>query len=61
MQSIAVLIRERNNMSMYITVSSVCGRTSTSVDVYDLPTDVTCCNECNSILICRNAWNDLYN
>jgi hypothetical protein len=43
-------------MSTYITVPSLCGRTSTSVDIYDLPTEVTCCNECVSISMCRSAW-----
>jgi len=50
-------------MSMYINLSSVCGKTSASVDVYDLdlnPHGVICCDNCKSILICRNAWNYLY-
>jgi len=50
-------------MSMYINLASVCGKSSASVDVYDLdlnPHGVICCDNCKSILICRNAWNYLY-
>jgi hypothetical protein len=50
-------------MSTFIDVKSVCGKASTSVDVQDLelnPNGVICCNNCQSILICRNAWNFLY-
>ena len=49
-------------MSNYVTVASVCGKSSTSIDMYDLELNknIVCCDNCKSILICRNAWNDLY-
>jgi hypothetical protein len=49
-------------MSTYVTVTSVCGKSSTSIDMYDLElnNNIVCCDNCKSILICRNAWNDLY-
>ena len=50
-------------MSMFLELHSVCGATSASVDVQDLdlnPNGVICCDNCKSILICRNAWNYLY-
>lgn len=30
--------------------------------MYDLElnNNIVCCDNCESILICRNAWNDLY-
>jgi hypothetical protein len=50
-------------MSYFVNLKSVCGNASASVDVYDLdanPHGVVCCDNCKSILICRNAWNYLY-
>jgi hypothetical protein len=50
-------------MSTFVNLKSVCGNASTSVDIYDLdanPDGVVCCDNCKSILICRNAWNYLY-
>jgi hypothetical protein len=50
-------------MSTFVNVSSVCGAKSTSIDVYDLELNregVICCDNCESILICRKAWNFLY-
>ena len=50
-------------MSTYVNLASVCGATSASVDVYDLeanPHGVICCDNCRSILICRQAWDFLY-
>ena len=50
-------------MSTFLTVASVCGKSSASVDVYDLdlnPHGVICCDNCESILMCRKAWNFLY-
>jgi hypothetical protein len=50
-------------MSTYIKLDSVCGKSSASVDVYDLdlnPHGVICCDNCRSILICRKAWDFLY-
>jgi hypothetical protein len=50
-------------MSTYINLASVCGKSSSSVDIYDLdlnPHGVICCDNCQSILICRKAWDFLY-
>ena len=50
-------------MSTFLTVASVCGATSASVDVYDLdlnPHGVICCDNCQSIILCRKAWDFLY-
>jgi len=47
-------------MSTYVSVPSVCGGTTMSVDMYDTPTDVVCCDNCKSILMCRRAWDHLY-
>ena len=50
-------------MSTFVNLDSVCGKKSASVDIFDLdanPDVVVCCDNCKSILICRNAWNYLY-
>jgi hypothetical protein len=50
-------------MSTFLDVHSVCGKSSASVDVYDLdlnPLGVICCVNCESILMCRKAWDFLY-
>jgi len=50
-------------MSNFINVKSICGNASTSVDVQDLNLNtngIVCCDNCKSILMCRNAWNFLY-
>jgi len=50
-------------MSTYVPIKSVCGATSTSIDIYDLelnPNGVVCCDNCKSILLCRKAWDFLY-
>jgi hypothetical protein len=50
-------------MSTFINLDSVCGATTASVDVYDLelnPHGVICCDNCNSIVLCRKAWDFLY-
>jgi len=50
-------------MSSYVSIQSVCGAVSTSIDIYDLdanPHGVICCDNCQSILICRKAWDFLY-
>jgi len=50
-------------MSSFLTIASVCGKSSSSVDIYDLELNehgFICCDNCESILICRNAWNFLY-
>jgi hypothetical protein len=50
-------------MSTFVNLPSVCGATSASVDVYDLdlnPHGVICCDNCQSIVLCRKAWDFLY-
>ena len=50
-------------MSTYITLDSICGKSSAPVDVHDMdlnPHGVICCDNCRSILICRKAWDFLY-
>ena len=50
-------------MSLFVTVASVCGKASTSVDVQDLELNrdgIICCDNCKSILMCRKAWDYLY-
>lgn len=50
-------------MSHYVNVKSVCGNSSTAIDMYDWELNrdgVICCDNCKSIMICRNAWNELY-
>jgi hypothetical protein len=50
-------------MSTFLPINSVCGAVTTTIDMYDLELNrdgVICCDNCKSILICRNAWNDLY-
>ena len=50
-------------MSIFVTVASVCGKAFTSVDVQDLELNrdgIICCDNCKSILMCRNAWDYLY-
>ena len=46
-------------MSTFLSVKSACGRSSASVDIYDLdlnPHGVICCGECESIILSREAW-----
>ena len=50
-------------MTTLIRLDSVCGKTHTFVDVYDFnlnPNGSICCDNCESILICRKAWDYLY-
>ena len=50
-------------MSTFVNLPSVCGATSASVDVYDLdanPHGVICCDNCQSIILCRKAGDFLY-
>ena len=49
-------------MSTYISIPSICGDKKTSVDIYDLElnNEIVCCDNCESILICRKAWDFLY-
>jgi hypothetical protein len=50
-------------MSTFINLHSVCGASSAKVDVQDVklnPHGVICCDNCESILLCRKAWDFLY-
>jgi hypothetical protein len=50
-------------MSTFFDVKSVCGASSASVDMYDLELNrdgVICCSNCESIVLCRKAWDFLY-
>lgn len=50
-------------MSHYINVRSLCGDKTTSIDIYDLELNqngIICCDNCESIMICRKAWGFLY-
>jgi hypothetical protein len=50
-------------MSTFLTVASVCGKSSASVDIYDLDLNehgVICCANCESIVLCRKAWDFMY-
>jgi hypothetical protein len=51
------------SMSTYVSVKSVCGNASASIDMYDLELNqhgVICCDNCESIVLCREAWNFMY-
>lgn len=51
-------------MSSFIFVKSVCGKSGTNVDIFDLDlnTDgIICCENCKSILICRESWYKKFN
>jgi hypothetical protein len=50
-------------MSTLYALESVCGNTIAYVDAYDMnlnPNGSVCCDNCESILICRKAWDFLY-
>lgn len=49
-------------MSAFISVPSLCGDKTTSIDIYDLDycNEVICCDNCESILESRKAWGFLY-
>jgi hypothetical protein len=50
-------------MSTLYPLRSVCGNTYAHVDIYDHnlnPHGSICCDNCESILICRKAWDFLY-
>jgi hypothetical protein len=50
-------------MTNLYSLRSVCGKTVSYVDSYALnanPSGSICCDNCNSILICRKAWDFLY-
>ena len=46
-------------MSMFMNLSSICGATSSAVDVFDLdlnPHGVVCCSNCRFIIEARESW-----
>ena len=50
-------------MSTYVPIKSVCGAVTTTIDMYDYdlnPHGVICCDNCQSIVLCRKAWDYLY-
>jgi hypothetical protein len=50
-------------MSAIYALKSVCGQKTFYVDAYDVnfnPNGATCCDNCESILLCRKAWDFLY-
>ena len=50
-------------MSTYVPIKSVCGAVTTTIDMYDYEFNahgVICCDNCESILLCRKAWDYLY-
>jgi hypothetical protein len=50
-------------MNTLYSLPSVCGKSVSYVDAYDInfnPHGSICCDNCNSILICREAWDFLY-
>jgi hypothetical protein len=51
------------SMSTFVSVKSVCGAVTTTIDMYDLELNqhgVICCDNCESIVSCREAWNFMY-
>jgi hypothetical protein len=51
------------HMSTFVSVNSVCGAVTTTIDMYDLELNqhgVICCDNCESIVSCREAWNFMY-
>lgn len=50
-------------MNTLYPLRSVCGNKISYVDAYDMnsnPNGTICCDNCQSILICRKAWDFLY-
>ena len=49
-------------MTTLYALRSICGNKTTNVDAWDLNynNDLICCDNCESILICRKAWGFLY-
>lgn len=46
-------------MSTYVPIESACGRTMSSIDIFDLdlnPYGIICCGECETIIQSRDAW-----
>jgi len=50
-------------MSDFVLLRSACGKGGKFVDIYDAPLNtegVICCDECSSIVACREAWYQVY-
>ncbi len=46
-------------MSLYVSISSVCGDITTKIDSYDYdlnPHGVICCGNCRLIIATRESW-----
>lgn len=46
-------------MSNFVKVQSVCGASSSYVDIFDLPLNphgVVCCGHCDCIITARESW-----
>jgi hypothetical protein len=51
-------------MSIYVNVKSACGRSSASVDIFDLELNqdgIICCDACESIINTRESWYTVFN
>jgi len=52
-----------SEMTAIYPLASVCGSNTFYVDPYEVnlnPNGAICCDNCRSILICREAWDHLY-
>lgn len=50
-------------MNAIYTLKSICRKNTFYVDAYEVninPNGAICCDNCRSILICREAWDHLY-
>ena len=48
-------------MSTFLPINSACGRTTSSIDIFDLelnPHGIICCPECELIIESREAWKE---
>ena len=55
--------KDTKYMSTLAPMPSVCGATTAMVDIYDFDLNshgVICCDNCQSIVLCRKAWDFLY-
>ena len=50
-------------MATLYPIRSICGSSVSYLDAYDLTHSnaIICCDNCESIYICRKAWGFLYN
>lgn len=51
-------------MSIFIPIKSVCGAVTSQIDIYDLELNqdgIICCDNCKSILVCRESWYKKFN